>query len=204
MLLIRELVLPNGKKLNFDLSMGELMVIHGSNGTGKSLLLKSIALLEKPRFREFTFKTRSINEWEPESYRSKVLYVPSTTFNLDWTVEEYLQFPRQLAVYQDGTSLEGAMELASKMGLTGKKMSILSMGQRQILCLIRAINLHAQILLLDEPTSHLDPGMVLKTHDLIQDWKKKTGGSVVMVSHNEEEARSLGVSGRQFSDFLVP
>lgn len=203
MLLIKNLLLPNGKVVNFKLPSGSFMIIHGPNGTGKSLLLKSIALLEKIQFNEFTFEDRHIQEWKPEVYRSQVLYVPSTIQNLDLTVEDFLDFPGKLAAYHGNFSSEEAHKLARKFNLNGKRIGLLSMGQRQILALIRAVHLKAKVLLLDEPTSHLDPQMVRIAHELIKGWRERTGGSVVMVGHDEEEAKSLGTIGKQFNDFLA-
>lgn len=202
MLLVKELNLLNGKKLNFSLQNNELMIIHGPNGSGKSLLLKSLALLEKASFKEFTFSGKPVQEWHPEEYRSQVLYVPSSTFNHDMTVEEYVKFPMKLSVYKNTYDATRTQEFASQYLPHDQSLKILSMGQRQILSLIRAIHLNAKVLLLDEPTSHLDPKMATVAHDLILAWKNRTAGSVVMVGHDEDEAKDLGVKGTQFSEFI--
>ncbi|HXH74737.1 MAG TPA: ABC transporter ATP-binding protein [Bacteriovoracaceae bacterium] len=194
--------LSNAVTINFDLPDNGLKVIRGPNGSGKSLFLKSIAFLMKSEFDQFDFNGKSISQWNPEVYRSQVLYVPSSTFNLEMSVDEYLEYPRKLAVYGQKKWSGESVGLCRKFELSGK-LGILSMGQRQILNIIRAIGLDARILLLDEPTSHLDPDMAHIAENLIMQWKESTKGSLVVISHEQMLASRLGTTSTLFSDLVL-
>lgn len=201
MLLVKELALLNDKKINLELSAGEGYVLLGPNGSGKSVLLRTLAGLYPSSSRRFEFKGKKLEAFSPEEYRSKVLYVGSTThFAGEMTTEEYLSAPLKLAIYKDHKLQEGTLDYLKKWGIHGKKISILSTGQKQLLVILRAISLKAELLLLDESTSHMDRDKTGETEKMLSEWRTE-GRSYLMISHSDEQAKRLGKQ-IQFTDLL--
>jgi phosphate-transporting ATPase len=201
MLLVNQLQLLNNKIVNFSLDKNEFKIIHGPNSSGKSLLLKALAQLVPGKYEEFLFNDKEVSTYDPDWYRSRVLYVPSAVYQLDQSVEEFLDFPLKLKVYADLKEMNKAIELAKEFKLVGQPLSRLSSGQRQLLSLTRSIHLKAQVLLLDEPTSHLDPAMTLVAEKLMQDWLREGPRSIVLVSHDHSLAGRLHYNAHVFESF---
>ncbi len=194
MLLVKNLALVNGKKVNLEIKPGTGYVLQGPNGSGKSVLLKTLAGLYSSTWTEFLFQGKEVEEFRPEEFRGNIYYSGSTThLSGDLTAEEFLKLPFRLKFYEGKSpSIETSVYLKS-WGIEGKKLAHLSNGQKQLLCLLRALSLHAKILLLDEPTSHMDREKTAEAEAMIQSWLlKSTEHSYLLVSHSEEQARRLG------------
>lgn len=193
MLLIEELLLPHGKKVSLKIESGKSYGLIGPNGSGKSLLLKSLAHLLPVTFKTFEYKDRAVLNLTPEVYRSSVLYLPSVpVVSEPLSVEEYLQAPFRLGIYKAHQAKFPIQEFTARFGLSGKSMAHLSSGQKQVLSFLRALTLKADCLLLDEPTSHLDPFMTQELEALLLEWKNADSGrSFVLVSHQDEQVRRL-------------
>lgn len=193
MLLVEELSLPHGKKVSVSFEAGVSYGLTGPNGSGKSLLLKSLAHLLPTTFKSFTYQGKSVLEYSPEQYRSSVLYLPSVPSVTDQlSVEDYISLPLKMAVYKNHRSSFAADSYIKRFGLEGKTLSHLSSGQKQVLSFLRAMTLKADVLLLDEPTSHLDPAMTQELESLLLEWKNSDSRrSFVLVSHHDEQVRRL-------------
>ncbi len=194
MLLVKDLALLNGRKVSMKLDDGGAYVLRGSNGSGKTLLLRSLAGLYVGTSAEFVFNNKRMEEFSPEEFRSRVMYVsPSTSMSPDMTVDNFLAAPLKLAAYKDFTSDFPTKDYLTEWGIAGKTLGHLSSGQKQLLGLLRALTLKADILLLDEPTSHMDQEKTLKAESLLRDWKAKDPARIILlVSHSEEQASRMG------------
>lgn len=193
MLLVEDMILMNKKKLSFELKEGEDRIIRGRNGLGKSLFLKSLADLLPFTYERFLFQTKKLTEWNPQEYRSQVLYVHSTIPAETMKVEEYLNLPLQLEIYQ-GHQAPDLTSYLERWHISKQEIHHLSQGQRQLLTLLRATSLKAKLLLLDEPFSHLDQQRTQEARSLLISWKKRSGGSLIIVTHDEADARELRIS----------
>lgn len=201
MLLVKELALLNGKKVDIELSAGEGYVLEGPNGSGKSVLLRTLAGLYPSTSARFEFNGKRFEDYSPEDYRSRVLYIGSTThFPGEMTTEEFLLAPMKLAIYRGFSQSPDLKKYLEKWGIEGKKLLILSSGQKQLLVILRAISLKAEFLLLDEPTSHMDREKTAETEKMLSDWRSE-GRSYLMISHSEEQAKRLG-KRMEFSSLL--
>lgn len=205
MLLVKNLALPNGTKIDLSLDQDQGLILRGPNGAGKSLLLKSLANLYPTTFDSFTYQGKSITEWSPELYRSKVLYLPSThQSSLNQTSDEFLKSPFRLKVYKDHAPSIDTETYLSQWNLKGKKFSELSSGQKQSLSFLRGLSLKAEILLLDEPFSHLDQERTHELESLLLQWKKASKGTFILVSHNDGQAQRLHQKTLNFDQLQRP
>ncbi len=202
MLRVESLKLLNGKKVSFEMKRGESFFIRGKNGCGKSLFLKALANLMEADYQTFQFEFKNINEWEPETYRSEVLYVSAYPHLIkNMKVREFFEYPLKLKVYKDHAAIFDFSEFITSCGIKAETLiSDLSTGQKQILSLLRALTLKPKILLLDEPTANLDPDMTNKMEEIILEWQKKTNGSLVWVTHSEAQERKLGFKKISFEE----
>src|SRR5690349_20306164 len=99
MLRITHLKLPNHKVLNFHLAVGEGLIISGKNGSGKSLLLKSLALLSPSEFERYEYNGILVNTLRPEEFRSDVLYLSTAHMMMrEGSVEDFFHAPLKLAI----------------------------------------------------------------------------------------------------------
>jgi putative ABC transport system ATP-binding protein len=192
MLLVKGLQLLNGKNVDLELREGEGYVLEGPNGSGKSVLLRTLAGLYPATSSQFEYRGKKADEYSAEDYRTRVLYVGSTThFSGEMTAEEFLEAPFKLSVYRGHRPETDFKNYLMKWGVQGKKLAVLSSGQKQLLVILRAMSLKAELLLLDEPTSHMDREKTLETEKMLSLWKSQ-GRSYLIISHSDDQAQRLG------------
>lgn len=153
------------ENVSFDIYPGEKIAIVGKNGTGKTTLLREIAKRERP---EILFDEAAL-----VGYLSQL---QGETLNEDETIgEEFYQFlklpPKEIEAYLAQYGFEGRMET---------KISALSGGEKNLLQIAKAAAKETDILILDEPTSHLDTYAQIALEDALETYK----GAVLMVSHD--------------------
>jgi ABC-type iron transport system FetAB ATPase subunit len=193
MLRIKNRSLPNGKFFSLEVPENEILFLQGPNGAGKSLLLKSVANLIKGNSEEFIYQDKILNEWNYPSFRSQVMYVATVAyFPTEGTVEDFLAIPFTLEVYTGRKPAIDTEFWLNKWSMKGVLLRQLSSGQKQSLGVLRALSLGPKLLLLDEPTSHLDTSRTSEIETLILDWQKKTQGSVIIVGHDLDQPRRFG------------
>ena len=164
MLSIRNLALSRAGKrvlrdINLELAGGELLVVIGPSGSGKSSLLRCINRLNEIDSGVILLEGRSIHELPVSALRRKVGMIFQKTAAFEGTVADNIAYGAQL----QGTALSRSriadlMRQASlDEALAGEPAQSLSGGQEQRLAIARALALDPTLLLLDEPTSALDP-----------------------------------------------
>lgn len=192
MLLVKDLELLNGKKVSLELNKGRGYVLQGPNGSGKSVLLRTLAGLYPAKYASFSFLGKNIEEYPAEEMRSRILYSSSnTSLPGDMTSEEFLAAPFKLGVYKGYQSPIDFTDYLKKWHLKRMPLAILSSGQKQLLVIMRALSLKAELLLLDEPTSHMDSERTQEIEEMLRLWLKGDR-SYLVVSHSNEQAARLG------------
>jgi ABC-type multidrug transport system ATPase subunit len=203
MLRVKSLTLPNQKTVDFELPSGEALIIRGRNGSGKSLLLKSLAQLCEAPWKEFQFEGQDVSLLNPEEYRSLVLYVSTTPLLMkDETVEEFFTSVLKLHVYKNHSSDFNYQSYLRHWGIENTRVAMLSSGQKQLISILRALTLKAKVLLLDEPTSNLDHDRTIEVEELLLDWKKRTQGSFLMISHGRDQIQRLNLPCVEFESLV--
>lgn len=193
MLRIKNMKLLNGKILDFELNAGDTVIIKGKNGSGKSLLLKSIAKLLPVSVDSFTYQDQPVATYQTEIFRSEVLYISATPSSMGHgAVHDFFESAFRLKIYHSHTVTFPWKDYLHKWHITESQFQNLSSGQKQMLAILRALSLKPKVLLLDEPTANLDQEKTIEIEELIKDWQRNTGGSIVMISHSDEQSKRLG------------
>jgi ABC-type multidrug transport system ATPase subunit len=193
MLEVRELTLLNGKSINLKAHAGDLILLKGANGVGKSLFLKTLARLIPSVSGEIFFKEKKSSDHKVEQWRSKILYLgPEVSFSDEETLEDFLSLPFGFEHYKNFTpSFDPRSELKNLGGLVRD----LSSGQKQRLALLRALSLDSEVLLLDESLGHMDEEARGEMLDKLEKYLRE-GKVIILVSHFDlglEESSSLMV-----------
>lgn len=177
---------------------GDVIVVIGASGGGKSTFLRSLNLLNRPTKGEILFEGTDLvglSEKELDNVREKMGMV-FQSFNLfpNMTVLENIKLaPLKVKAVTDEEATQTAKEILDQVGLAEKAdaySSSLSGGQQQRVAIARALAMHPDVMLFDEPTSALDPEMVGEVLKVMQDLAK-TGMTMVVVTHEMGFARSV-------------
>ena len=185
--------------VTFDIPKGQISVILGPSGTGKSVLLKHFVGLLKPTSGHVYVGEHDIptlKEKELFEVRKKfgVLFQDGALFG-SMTIEDNVAFPlREHTDLSEGTIRTLVQEKLEIVGLAGaekKYPAEISGGMKKRAGLARALVLEPEILLFDEPDSGLDPVRTAYLNLLAVDLKKRLGPTIIIVTHHIETARTI-------------
>jgi ABC-2 type transport system ATP-binding protein len=175
--------------VSFTVGAGESMVILGENGAGKTTTLRCLAGVLIPSAGEVSVCGVSVAN-DSEAVRTQVGLLSELPGLYErMTAPEYLDFFGRIQGMPDALRAERIPELLRHFGLDGRGdvwMGSFSKGMRQKVALIRATLHHPRVLLLDEPTSSMDPAAARLTWDYIMALKE-SGIAVVVCTHNLRE-----------------
>jgi iron complex transport system ATP-binding protein len=152
-------------ELNVLVEAGQVLVIAGPNGVGKSTVLKTLAKQLQPITGSITLNGVDVHKMQARDFASKVSYVPqSLELMQDLTVRELVSLGRNphqqwwswSASENDRTAIQGALEKTETAEFKDKYLSQLSGGEKQRALIAMALAQEPQFMLLDEPTAHLD------------------------------------------------
>ncbi|MCS7074687.1 MAG: gliding motility-associated ABC transporter ATP-binding subunit GldA [Bacteroidia bacterium] len=158
--------------ISFEVKSGEIVGFLGPNGAGKTTTMKIITCLIPPSSGEVQVGEWSIHEHSLQ-IRSQIGYLPEhNPLYLDLYVHEYLQFVAELYQLPSKQIPARIAEMIQLTGLTReqhKKIGALSKGYRQRVGLAQALIHNPPILILDEPTTGLDPNQIVEIRELIRE-----------------------------------
>jgi heme exporter protein A len=173
------------KDINFTLEAGELLLVNGPNGSGKTSLLRILCGLAKPAYGEIQWCGNSIRSLD-EEYHSVITYLGHLNGVKDnLTAIENLSISCALAGNEiDENKAYGALQY---MGLGGREVlpvKVLSQGQRRRVTLARLLVCSTVLWILDEPLVALDNAAVDLVQRLLEQHLEQ-GGMVVMTTHQD-------------------
>ena len=200
---IETLALEN---VNLDVIKGEFVSIMGPSGCGKSTLLNIMGLLDAPSSGKIEINgtsVESMKDKELAAFRNKTLGFVFQSFHLinSLNVIDNVELPllyRKMAA-KERTRL--AKEVLERVGLSHRMRHMptqLSGGQCQRVAIARAIVGNPEIILAHEPTGNLDSKMGAEVMELLHKLNKEDGRTIVMVTHNEEQAKQTSRTIRFF------
>ncbi len=196
---VKKLTLARGGQtvlhgVSLAVEAGEIFMLIGPSGSGKSSLLRCLNRLEEPAPGSVLFNETDITTLPVTDLRRRVGMVFQQPAMFPGTVADNLNFGPGLC----GRSLSATRirELLAMVtldpALADKPAAELSGGQAQRVALARALANGPDILLLDEPTSALDPRATHQIEDTLCDLRARLGLTLIWVSHDVEQARRVG------------
>ena len=186
------------KGINAEIHKGDVMVVIGASGSGKSTFLRCLNLLEEPTDGKIIFDGIDINDRNVDiNLHRRKMGMVFQQFNLfpHMTVlKNMILGPVKLLKKSKEEATKEAMELLGRVGLADRANdypSQLSGGQKQRVAIVRALCMNPEVMLFDEPTSALDPEMVGEVLEVMKRLAKD-GMTMVVVTHEMGFAREVG------------
>lgn len=185
------------KDVSVTINDGDVISIIGPSGTGKSTLIRSINLLEKPTGGQIFLDGEEITApgYDVGKARRKMGMV-FQSFNLFGhltIIENLMLAPMDLLGKSKQEAYDKGVELLRRVGVAEKALNYpdeLSGGQKQRVAIARTLAMDPDIILLDEPTSALDPTMVAEVQAVIRDLAR-SGKTMMIVTHEMNFARAI-------------
>jgi putative ABC transport system ATP-binding protein len=200
---IETLALEN---VNMDVEKGEFLSVMGPSGCGKSTLLNMIGLLDKPTSGTVMLNginTDGMKDRELAVFRNKMIGFIFQSFHLvnSLNVIDNVEIPLIYRRVPAEERKRRVREVLEKVELSHRMRhfpSELSGGQCQRVAIARAIVCNPEIILADEPTGNLDSKMGGEIMEILHKLNKEEGRTIVMVTHNEEQAKQTSRTLRFF------
>ncbi len=185
------------KGIDAEIKKGDVIVVIGASGSGKSTFLRCLNLLEEPTGGQIYFEGAEIPDPKVNInvHRQKMGMV-FQQFNLfpHMTILKNMTIgPMKLLKKSKEEAEKTAIELLERVGLADRKdayPSQLSGGQKQRVAIVRALAMNPEVILFDEPTSALDPEMVGEVLEVMKSLAKE-GMTMVVVTHEMGFAREV-------------
>lgn len=194
MLKVENLFLQKGsfslKKLSFEVEQNSYFVILGKTGSGKTMLLESIAGIQKVEGKLF-FDEEVITHFPPEQRKFGFVYQDSILFP-NMNVKENILFASRYKQIDDADALfTDLIDFLQIEHLLERKVVHLSGGEKQRVAIARAIYSRPKLLLLDEPLSAIDPTFRNTIMKSLKEIVKRYDTTIIHVTHNFREASYL-------------
>lgn len=184
--------------IDFDVARGEMFVIMGPSGSGKSVLLRSVIGLEEPDSGDILIEGESIrNEAVMDRYRMAMVFQSGAllnSLNVADNVGLYLREHRLRKTSEIERIVREKLELLGLKGVEKKFPNELSGGMKKRVAIARALVIEPQLILYDEPTSELDPLISVTIGQEILNLQNRVHVTSLVVTHDRDLA--FGVADR--------
>ena len=185
------------ENVNLEVKKGEFLSIMGPSGCGKSTLLNIIGLLDSPTSGTIEINgthTETMDDKQLAAFRNKTLGFVFQSFHLinSLNVIDNVELPLLYRKMSSSERTALAKQVLERVGLSHRMRHMptqLSGGQCQRVAIARAIIGNPEIILADEPTGNLDSKMGAEVMALLKELNEKDGRTIVMVTHNEDQAK---------------
>jgi glutamine transport protein glnQ len=186
------------RDIDVEIHEGEVVVVVGSSGSGKSTFLRCLNLLEEPTAGRIIVDGQELTSGKIDlNHLRQTVGMVFQSFNLfpHMSVIDNIKLaPKKLRKLSDRAATRLAKKLLEDVGLADRAdafPSQLSGGQKQRVAIARALAMEPKIMLFDEPTSALDPEMIDEVLDVIRQVADR-GMTMVVVTHEMRFAREVG------------
>lgn len=197
-------------KVSFEVKDGEFVAIMGPSGCGKSTLLNILGLLDNPTGGKYWLGDREVEnlkEKERTDVRKGEIGFVFQSFNLidELSVEENIELPLTYLGVSRTERKKRVQEIMKRMAISHRAKHFphqLSGGQQQRVAIARAVVFNPKMILADEPTGNLDSKNGAEVMRLLTELNQE-GTTIVMVTHNEHDARMAHRIIRLFDGHVV-
>ena len=194
------------ENVNLEVQKGEFLSIMGPSGCGKSTLLNIMGLLDTPTSGTIEIngtRTENMGDKELAAFRNQTLGFVFQSFHLinSLNVIDNVELPLLYRKMSSSERTTLAKQVLERVGLSHRMKHMptqLSGGQCQRVAIARAIVGNPEIILADEPTGNLDSKMGAEVMELLHKLNKEDGRTIVMVTHNEAQAKQTARTIRFF------
>jgi molybdopterin-binding protein len=180
--------------VNLQIHEGEILALLGPNGSGKTTILKILAFIENSTGGEVIFQGEQVNFKNTEKVRlqSTLVFQKTTVFGTSvYNNIAYGLKMRKVPKETRDREVKKALELVKLEGFEKRNARKLSGGEQQRVAIARALVLKTKLLLLDEPTTNLDPKNAGILEEVIDTVNRENKTTIVMATHNMFQARKL-------------
>jgi phospholipid/cholesterol/gamma-HCH transport system ATP-binding protein len=185
-------------QVNLEVAPGEIFVLMGPSGSGKSVLLKHVVGLEIPDTGEILVDGRPVqSEGLMDAFRVAMVFQSGALLNslsVGENVGLYLTEHRLKSAEEIQRVVAEKLELVGLKGVEDRNPAELSGGMRKRVAIARALVIDPQLILYDEPTSELDPLSAITIGEEIVNLRDRTGATSIVVTHDRDLA--MGVADR--------
>lgn len=182
--------------VTFSVKPGEVFVLMGASGAGKSVLLRAIVgLIEPTSGKVLIDGMDASNPQTHQKIRTALVFQAGALFNSLSVYDNLAFYPREHRLMSEKRIREKVMDTLNILSLekaAGKHPSELSGGMKKRVAIARALVMEPQLLLYDEPTSELDPIMAATISEIIAALREQYSVTSIVVSHDRELAYSIG------------
>jgi phospholipid/cholesterol/gamma-HCH transport system ATP-binding protein len=183
------------KNISFTVDAGEIFVIMGPSGSGKSVLLRHIVGLETPDAGEILIQGEPVaSPAVREKYRMAMVFQSAgllTSLSVGENVGLYLTERTNKKPPEIASIVAEKLEAVGLKGVEERSPSELSGGMQKRVAIARALVMDPQLFLFDEPTAELDPPMAVTIDEEILKLKQRTGATSIVVTHDRTLAFNL-------------
>ena len=202
---------PIFHNINLTIKQGDFIGIIGPNGAGKTTLIKLLTRILKPFDGNILYKEQNITRIPQKYFAQQVAFVAALEYTPPYTVKTFVQLGRYPYTSFFGLSkddfeaIENALQQCNINHLQNKKLSQLSTGELQRVCIARALAQSTHCLVLDEPVSHLDIHHAYAIMDILKKLNE-SGSTIITILHDinmasEYCSRIIGIkAGNIFFD----
>lgn len=182
--------------ISFELAQGDYLCVLGPNGAGKSTLLKALMGIVKTASGQLTLNQQAVSQLSQKQRAQHISYVPQAHGRqLSFNVADFIKmgrFPYRSAfsdwTVTDQQAMDRAIDITKISPFLSRQMQTLSGGESQRVMIAAALCQQTPLLLLDEPTSFLDPHHQAEVHQLIRQLNQRHNISIIEVSHDLNHA----------------
>jgi tungstate transport system ATP-binding protein len=172
---------------------GETLCLIGPTGAGKTTLLRLLSGLDTPTSGRVLLQGEAMQNGEiPLTTIRQVATVHQRPLLLSDTARYNVEYgPKVRGLHRQDQPIDDILTALAINHLGKQDAHTLSGGQMQLVALARALAIHPSILLLDEPTAHLDPATVALVERVVQEYKQALGMTLIWATHNLFQARRM-------------
>ncbi|MDT4965874.1 MAG: type transport system ATP-binding protein [Acidobacteriota bacterium] len=181
--------------VSFEVAQGETYGLLGPNGSGKSTLIRILSTLLIADGGEVCLLGHRLPEEQDEVRRKIGRVSVDAAFYKKLSARENLLYTALLYGLKPSTAEEAVMKVLEQLGMEEKKFSVpleeMSRGMQQKISIARALMINPPLLLLDEPTTGLDPKSRRDVQSFLEDFRKREGTTILLTTHDMAEAERL-------------